>query len=551
MNKKFAPFQKSHHDPINFKKDVRDAFQVRMHIVPLGMAIIFFFLFLRLFHLTVVKGAYYRYIAENNRIKEVAFIAPRGDIIDRMGLPIAMTENSRRVYPLLEASAHLVGYQQLANDDDIKNDACSERLKLNDKIGKNGIEKIFECDLRGIKGKRLIEVDANGKPQKILSETKPIQGKTLQLSVDSELQKKAYQLISNNILKTNEGDINFKEKRAAVVAIQPKTGQILVMTSSPSFNPQSFEDNNQELITAYLQDESHPLFNRALEGKYPPGSVFKPVLASGALQDGTIDEQFTIEDTGTIKAGPLTFGNWYFLQYGKTEGTVNVVKGLKRSNDIFFYKTGEKMGVEKIKYWAQKFGYGEKSGIPLHEEEGLIPTEFWKKDVMKERWYLGDTYNMSIGQGYIQVTPLQVNRATAVIANGGTLCKPQLLKNESPQCTDIGLSQKTVDLVREGMHEACLSGGTGWPFFDFRVKSNDATATDSAHMIKRIEVGCKTGTAESHKKSGLPHAWFTVFAPYDNPEIVVTVMVEESGEGSNVAAPIAKELLKTYFERSE
>ncbi|TAL40210.1 MAG: hypothetical protein EPN89_20100, partial [Methylovulum sp.] len=268
--------------------------------------------------------------------------------------------------------------------------------------------------------------------------------------------------------------------------------------------------------------------------------------AAGALEEGAINEKTIIEDIGTISAGKHTFGNWYFLQYGKTEGMLNIVSALKRSNDIFFYKTGEKLGEEKIASWAKRFGFGAQTGSVLLDEEGLIPTRFWKKEVLHEGWFLGDTYNLSIGQGYLLTTPLQINRAAAAFANGGYLCQPLVKKTTKGLCTKLPLSQKTIDIVQRGMKKVCLpadsegkTGGTGWPFFNFVVKN------------EKIAVGCKTGTAQSHVESNLPHAWFTVFAPFEKPEIILTVLVEESGEGSNVAAPIAKEILKAYFERRE
>lgn len=170
-----------------------------------------------------------------------------------------------------------------------------------------------------------------------------------------------------------------------------------------------------------------------------------------------------------------------------------------------------------------------------------MPSPFWKSEVLKERWYLGDTYNTSIGQGYTLVTPLQMAKAVLPFANGGSLCVPTLLKNAQPSCKKLSVSQETLKLIREGMRETCTTGGTGWPLFDFRPATNSAA----------IQTGCKTGTAESHAKSGNPHAWFTVFAPFEKPEIALTILVEEGGQGSDVAAPIAKEILKTHFERRE
>ncbi len=593
MNSKLPLFKKSEKQSINFRKETGLYSDIRVFLLPLFVVSIFLTLGGRLFQLTVVKGAYYRYLAENNRIREIETEAPRGKIVDRKGFSLGYSEKEvssdlfKRIYPLKDITAHVVGYRQLADKDNIANDLCPDRLKAGDKVGKAGVEKLFECDLRGKKGRRLVEIDAQGKKLKILHETTPQQGKTVHLALDSVLQEAAFKMLLSQTLETPVGPVVLNEKKAAIVAQKPQTGEVLVLTSSPSFNPQSFEDNVQAEITSYFKDDTKPLFNRALEGTYPPGSVFKLSVISSAFEEKAIDESYTIEDTGTIKAGPLFFGNWYYLQYGKTEGMVDPIKALQRSNDIFFYKVGEKTGVAALKAWAQKFGYGKNSGIGLSESPGLVPSAFWKSDRLGERWFLGDTYNFAIGQGYLLTTPLQVNFATAPFANGGYLCKPRLEKVDNAtedyttkHCEEIGLSEKTIKLVREGMRKACESGGTGWPFFDFKVKNNSkavltvtgvpsgggpnesAPASDAGALVgtrtgqdpsslRKIQVGCKTGTAESHASSGLPHAWFTVFAPFDNPEIAVTVMVEESGEGSNVAAPIAKEILKTYFERNE
>ena len=313
------------------------------------------------------------------------------------------------------------------------------------------------------------------------------------------------------------------------------------MANTPSFNPQAFEDNNQPVMNEYLASPDHPLFNRATEGTYPPGSIFKLFIATGALEDKKIDEHFKIEDTGIIDAGPLKFGNWYFLQYGKTDGEVDVVKGIRRSNDIFFYKTGSLLGPVRIKYWAERFGFAKKTTAPFEQAEGMIPSPFWKEEVLKDRWYLGDTYNLSIGQGSLLVTPIQTIAATAAFANNGKMCDLHLIKNQSASCKDLQISQETIALIKEGMKGACSSGGTGWPLFDFSV------ATGSAHM----QVSCKTGTAEARGPEDSPHAWITTYAPSDDPQLVVTVLIENGGQGSDVAGPIAKEILRTYFSKKK
>lgn len=549
MPHKLAPFHQENLGDFSLKKRSSSNIGLRRYLVAIFSAVVFLVLFTRLFQLTIVKGSYYRYLAENNRIREVAIEAPRGDIVDRKGVTIVSSEKIgdkyQRVYKDGTALAHFVGYMQIASKEDIHDDLCDQKPRPGDLVGKSGIEKIYDCSLRGIKGRKLIEVDSRGRPIKVISYLPPQKGQTVKVSLDSYLQKSAYEALLSRI-ENSGGVVELKEKRAAVVATDAKTGEILIFISTPSFDPSVFVGNDKEAIHTLLTDEQKPLFNRATLGIYPPGSIIKPFIAIGALEDDVITPDFTVEDTGTIKAGPLTFGNWYFLEYGKTEGTVDLIKGLRRSNDIYFYKVGEKMGDTKIKRWAEKFGLGKNIAMAFPQSNGLIPSAFWKKDTLDERWFLGDTYNLSIGQGFLQVTPLQMNLATGAIANGGKLCRPQFLKDGPVNCRSLNITDKSLQVVTEGMRQACASGGTGWPFFDFKVKS----ATDSS-QLQPISVGCKTGTAESHLPSGIPHAWFTVFAPYDNPEVAVTVLVEESGQGSNVAAPVAKQILKAYFERSE
>ncbi len=533
---KFLNINRGERESIRFDKGRENKQQFNqffLFVFIMMVIILFVVLIFRLFQLTIVKGEYYKRLSEENRIKEITINPKRGSIIDRKGFVVVKNEpsedkenndrlTSKRYYKSAEDIAHLVGYIQTADKTDIKNDICINKIKLGDKIGKKGIEKLYECDLRGKHGKKLVETDAKGKQIKTISIINPIDGKDIQLSFDWELQKKAYELIKDN--------------KAVIIASKPKTGEILVFVSSPSFSPQDFENGNVKSIKKYFDDENKPLFNRITKGSYPPGSIFKLAIATGALEEGKITEKTLIEDTGTIKAGPQTFGNWYFLEYGKVEGMVNILKAIKRSNDIYFYKAGERLGVENIKKWAEILGYGEKTGIGFEESTGSIPSPFWKEEVIKEQWYLGDTYNLSIGQGYLLSTPLQVNQATSVFANNGYLCPPEVLKisQENVNCTKLPISKKTMSLIQEGMEQACEPKGTGWPFFDFKPR-----------------VACKTGTAESFEGSGIPHAWFTMYAPVNNPEIVITVLIEEGGQGSDVAAPIAKQVLKAYFERKE
>lgn len=565
FQKKLIPVSRITTGDMRFERglDIHKAIYLFIFIACIGVS--FGVLLFRLFQLTVVKGAYYLRLSEENRMREITIEARRGTIIDRKGLVIVESKEgnvnaktnrivSERHYHVNEEIAHLVGYRQVADTDDLKNDSCLQKLRLGDKVGKKGIERIFDCELRGLAGEKITEVDAHGVYLRTIAVLPPVKGNTVQLSVDLDLQKKAYDAL--------------KGKKGAIVVTNPKNGEILAFISTPSFDPQKFEDGDNE-VKNYFEDPAKPLFNRITEASYPPGSIFKLFVATGALEDKKIDEDTIVVDKGSIKAGPLTFGNWYFLQYGKTEGPISLVKALRRSNDIYFYKVGEKLGPVGIKKWASFFGLGEKLNMGFEETEGLIPSPFWKEEVLKEQWYLGDTYNLSIGQGYTLLSLAQLAHSVLPFATGGTMCHPIFLKNSPAVCKKLPISTKTMELIREGMRQACSPGGTGWPLFDFKVKNEEmmrkkleetpdekkasvgAALNRDPLYFKSIQTGCKTGTAESHGKSGMPHALFTAFAPYDNPEIAVTVLVEEGGQGSDVAGPIVKDILTSYFERSE
>ncbi len=541
MAHKLSFIKRGYQGGMDFQSDQTYGSSRLLYCFFLVVIIFFVVLSLRLFQLTVVKGEYYRRVAEGNRIREVIVEPLRGMLTDRKGAVLAknlpadvhasgLRLSSKRVYSEPLAISQMVGYRQIADEKDTANDPCVAKITIGDKVGKKGAEKLFECDLRGVPGKKLIEVDASGNYVRTLTVIPPTDGRTVQMAMNVDLQKKASELL--------------KDKKGAIVVLKPQTGEVLALFSSPTFNNQDFEDGVSEKVNSYLRSAEKPLFNRATEGTYPPGSIFKLAVATGVLEEKKVDENTQIEDTGVIRAGAAEFGNWYYREYGKTEGSVNMVKAIQRSNDIYFYRMGEKLGDVGIKTWAEKYGYGRQTGIGLEEAEGTIPSGFWKEEVLHEQWYLGDTYNYAIGQGYTLVTPLQVARATAAIANNGLLCKPKLLKvgansetvdskqNES-ECVKLQIRKKTLDIIHQGMEAACTPGGTGWPLFNFVVP-----------------VACKTGTAESsYAGSQTPHAWFTAYAPAVNPEIVVTALVEEGGQGSDIAGPLVKAIFELYFHK--
>src|SRR5258706_5480964 len=551
---------------------------------PTILIICFVILFGRLFFLQIIEGAYYRNISDSNRIKTTIVHAPRGIIFDRNGKPLVYNTpgfrkivngktllldnedalsllakgdthleiDSLRKYPLGEAGAHVVGYIGQISKDDLGNPLylgyASGYL-----IGKSGLEDSYEQMLKGTDGKILQEVNAQGKIVRTLGETDPIPGQNITTTIDSNFQQKVFDAMKG------------VAKGAAIVSTS--NGEILAIVSKPSFDPNLFtlgehyhapSDSQYKTVEQVLLDnEGQPILDRAIGGVYPPGSTFKLVVAAAGLQTGVINDKYTVDDTGILKVGDFSFANWYFTDYGKTEGEVDVVKAIKRSNDIFFYKVGNLLGVDHLSAFAQKFGLGQKTGIDLFgEEKGLLPTKSWKEKVIGDKWYLGDDYHYGIGQGYLLTTPLQVNMWTQAIANNGTLYVPHILKTKPIIKGDHLLTDTNSQLIHQGMIEACSTGGVAWPLFNVAVKNEKLkidekdfytpeSATDSGEV--GIRIACKTGTAQHGGDETLPHAWITLFAPAYNPKIVVTILAEDSGEGSNVAGPIAKQILEDYF----
>jgi|APSaa5957512622_1039677.scaffolds.fasta_scaffold35104_2 penicillin-binding protein 2 len=472
----------------------------------------------RLVVLQVFEGEYYKKLSSENRINLEVIKANRGVMYDRFGEILVRNTPEGREYVFKDSMSHLLGY--VGEVDEVEIDAGGYELK--DVVGKMGLEKEYDQVLRGVDGGVLAETGANGRVVREIGRREPVAGESLSLSIDSGLQKKAFELMD--------------KRKGAVVASDPSTGEILALVSSPGFDSKNLEN--------YLSSSELPLFNRAVGGEYPPGSVFKIVMAVAALEEGVVDEETKIEDTGEIRVGLFRFGNWYFDQYGRKEGVINIVKAIARSNDIFFYKLGEMLGIEKMSDWAKYFGLGMVTHIDFPgEANGLMPDPSWKEEYIGESWYLGDTYISSIGQGNILMTPLQVNQMTSVIANGGKWCRPYINEKVGSNCQSLDISQKAIDLVTEGMKQVAESGGTAWPFFDFQVNG------------ERIKVAGKTGTAEfgevgaSDIKAGKTHAWFTAFAPVEKSNIAVTVLMEAGGGGSDQAAPVAKDLLNYWFSR--
>ncbi len=575
---------------------------VRLTSFYILLLIFSFLLLVRLFHLTVVKGKENRELSDGNRIRTRVIHGPRGIIYDRYGKPLVENilgfrltgdcgkdvctrefinetqwkktnmgsqpfyyeRGYLRQYLYPKLLAHTLGYLGEISAAELENPYyIYQDYLMGDWVGRMGLEKNFEKKLRGVDGKELIEVDAQNRIVRTLGKVDPISGSDLYLSLDLQLQRIAYEAMG--------------EYEGAVVVTRPLTGEVLALVSTPSFNPNIFGQSNSDIeVTKLLQSPDRPLFNRAVSGVYPPGSIFKPIVAVAGLETGKITKQTQYEDTGILRIGEFSFSNWYFTQYGGTEGWLNIVKAIARSNDIFFYKLGAVVGINDIAIWGKKFGIGKITGIELpNEAEGLMPDPVWRKQTTGADWYLGDDYHIAIGQGELQTTPLQVNAWTNAIASKGKLCPLTLFRSDKTKsgsagtCTNLNLKESTVDVIWEGMLAACSNAkdlpyqGTGWPLFDFTVNKEIFSGGVGQMETKKIPLACKTGTAEFGDPQNRTHAWFTAFGPLPadkvrsldtetvtgDPEIAVTVLVEKGGEGSSVAAPVAKKIFEEWFKR--
>ncbi len=431
--------------------------------------------------------------------------------------------------------SHLLGYTGKISETELAK--ASKEYSLIDYIGKSGLEYSWEKDLKGLNGRRNIEVDALGRQKKIVNEVPSQDGANLRLEIDADLQRKTEAVLDNYLKKLNL-------HRASVIIMNPQNGEILSMVSVPSYDNNLFSKGIKlEDYQTYTKDPNQPLFNRAISGEFPSGSTFKLVVASAALQEKVINETTSFLSTGGLRIGQWTFPDWKAGGHGQT----NVRKAIAESVNTFFYYIGGGyqdfigLGVDRLAKYAKLFGMGTKTGIDLpNEATGFVPTADWKKATKGETWYIGDTYHFAIGQGDVLVTPLQVANYTAVVANGGKLMEPHLVsaildsnnnvvKEIAPKIMGENfIDANNLQIVREGMRQTVTAG--------------------SARSLQTIpvEVAGKTGTAQWSSKKA-PHAWFTGFAPYDNPQLVITVMVEEGKEGSSVSVPIAKEILQWYF----
>jgi penicillin-binding protein 2 len=443
----------------------------------------------------------------------------------KLELPGVIVEvEPQRAYPTSRFAAHLLGYVREANEEQLK----QGRYRRGDMVGQSGLERLLDEHLRGRDGGEQIEVDAMGRPVRVLHHTDPHPGAQVVTTVDRRVQEAA--------------EAAMEGKAGAVVVMDPRSGDVLAMVSTPAFEIDRFTGSiDRSAWLQLVQDPTHPLLNRAIQSQYPPGSVFKTVVTAAGLQEGTLTPMDRVHCSGEFHLGGHTFKDW--KEGG--HGTVDLHRALAQSCNIYYYSTGLKVGAPAILKYARAFGFGRPTRIDLQGERvGLLPRPRLRRG--KETWQGGDVVNMSIGQGTVLATPMQVARFTAALANGGVLWKPRLIQrvertDRTLLWSDAGEVTGNVELapavwafLRHALWAAVNEGGTG-----------------AAARVPGWDVAGKTGTAQTIANSkasrGEDHAWFAAFAPVNEPRAVVVVFVERGGKGGQVAAPIARKIFEAIF----
>jgi len=435
---------------------------------------------------------------------------------------ISVETELRRFYPYDELASQLIGYIGEIDTNELNN-LFEKGYRQGDMIGKIGLEKKYNDYLHGKDGGVLIESDAFGKQLTILEKIEPVPGNDLYLTINRDLQAMA----ESELLKTGCA--------GAVVGIDPRNGAIRIMASVPGYNPNLFVTMDDKRME-YMQDKKLPMYNRAIQAQFAPGSVFKIITSLSALNENIITPEKTFYCPGYFKIGAKTFRCWE----AKGHGTVNFLTGVTKSCDVYFYNIGLLTGVDNIMNYASEFGFGKYTGIDIPSERpGSIPTKEWREK-KNLSWYNGDTVNIAIGQGYIDVTPLQLALMVSVMANKGILWKPYVvakITNKSGQNIYFHKPEKsnTINNIRPEV----------WKLVEDALLNVVNTGTGYGANVPGLEVAGKTGTAEN--PHGKTHAWFSAYAPVKNPELAIAVLVQHGGKGGSVAAPIAKQILMKAF----
>ncbi|VBB08953.1 Hypothetical protein LUCI_4239 [Lucifera butyrica] len=590
---------------------LKKQFNPRLNILFCLMLFVFISLISRLTYLQILHGAEYKRKADRNSIRLMPLVAPRGIFYDRNGVPLVtnrpgfcvslfpisgpisddvinrlsailnmnpadirkkieqhgnslqpirvkndvgpdiVTEieerrsdlpgviieiQSVRNYIYNDLGVHLFGYIGEISETELQKMKAAG-YKTGDIIGKFGLEKVWDKEIRGIDGGTQEEVDVTGHPVKMLAKKEPVMGNSLVLTIDAKIQEAAEKAVDDrlNYLQKKLGRVN--AKAAAVVVMNPQTGEILAMVSRPAFNPNLF---NGGISEKNWQTISHnpfdPMENRAIAGEYPPGSTFKIITGTAALELGKVTPEEKIFDSGHHWLIPKGNAN------GEALGWIDFKTALAKSDNVFFYEMGNRVGIDNLANYARMYGLGVRTGINLPgEATGLVASREYKEKVYHQPWYLSETFDAAIGQGFQLETPLQMAMVMSEVANGGHRYRPYLvskilapdgkvIRTFGPEETgSVQVSQRTLDIIRDGLHEVALPGGTAGDVFDGFP----------------ISLAAKTGTAEN--PHGQDHGLFVAYAPFDNPTIVVAVIVEQGGFGTDSAAPIAKKILEAAF----
>ncbi|MDR0764521.1 MAG: penicillin-binding protein 2 [Synergistaceae bacterium] len=422
----------------------------------------------------------------------------------------------RRIYPAGALAAHVVGYVGEITREELEYQR-DLYYQAGDVIGKNGMESMYEEQLRGTVGEQVVEVDSRGRPLRNVNYNDPQNGADLKLTLDLAAQREALRLM--------EG------KKGALVAMDVNDGSVKVLMSVPAFdtNPLTWGISAGEW-SALAGDPDKPMMNRVTGGAYPPGSVFKVVTAASLLMEKTVDTGTVISCPGYYRVGtpPRTFRCWNRSGHGRE----NIHGALRDSCDVFFYENGVKLGIDKLIEWGREFGVGAPTGVDIPGEVGgNIAGRDWKRRRIGESWYHGDTVNYAIGQGYLLMTPLQLVRVYAAFANGGKLVTPRFNSAKKPEWKDVKVSKANMDIIRRGIRDSVKSG------------------TGRAARGFGVEIAGKTGTAQNSQ--GEDHAWFVGYAPADNPRYVAAALVEGGGSGGSVAGPLAARILSYLLEHDK
>ncbi|MDE0450691.1 MAG: penicillin-binding protein 2 [Gammaproteobacteria bacterium] len=466
---------------------------------------------------------------------------------------VEVVPENLRYYPLASLAVHAVGSVRRINEDDLASlDAVSySGTKF---IGRFGVEEFYEQSLHGEVGHHHVEIDVRGRVVEYLPENKvlPVAGQNLTLHLDSRLQTAAYAALG--------------ERRGAIVALDPRSGGILALVSNPGYDPNPFITGiPQEEYRLLAASADAPMFNRATRGTYPPGSTFKPIVALAGLSEGVTDWERTIIDTGEFRlpGQSRVYRDWSWTPTNTGgQGVVNLRKAIYRSSNVYFYQLGTRVGIDALGEFAFQFGFGTASALDVETAEGVLPTRTWKKGARGEDWFLGDTVNMSIGQGLMLVTPLQLATSAMVIANRGRWVQPRLLLSSDavlsgfdtplPPVRVQGPTEEDWEMLVNSMEDVVHRGnqgfrenGTAWWYVGRDLGYRMAGKSGSAQVVE-IAQGEEYDEEELDERQR-KHAWFIAFAPADDPRIALSVLVENGGGGSSVAAPVAREVIDAYL----